>query len=125
MRVIGIAFVTTFAVIILRPSKPEVAALVGLAGGILCVLMFVQSLNTVLENLASIVARTGVRSDLFSALLRIIGIAYLTEFAASICHDAGNTSMAQKVTLAGKVMILVLALPIVNNLVEIVMGVMP
>ena len=123
-RVIGIALVVTFAVVVLRPTRPELAAIVSIAGGLVVLLMFVGALGTVVQSFAQIVARTGLRSELFSAILRIIGIGYLTEFAAGICNDAGNSSMAQKVVLAGKIIILVLSIPIINNLIEIVLGVL-
>ena len=124
-RVIGIAMATTFAVIILRPTKPEVAALVSVIGGILVIMLFVESLQHIIGNIARIVEGSGIRSELFSALVRIIGIGYLTEFAANICDEAGNSAMARKVTIAGKILILVLALPIINNLIEVVTGVLP
>jgi len=123
VKIIGVALLTTFAVLVLKPTKPEIAALVSIAGGIIVLLMFVNSLSGVIINITSIVSRTGIKSEVFSALLKIIGIGYLTEFAAGICNDAGNNSMAQKVLLAGKVIILVLALPIINNLIEIVAGI--
>jgi len=125
LRVIGIALATTAAVLLLKPHKPEIAALVGLFGGLLVILMFVESLQFIIDNMTNLVQQTGVRSELFSALVRIIGIGYLTEFAAAICDEAGNNAMAKKVTLAGKVLILILALPIVNNLIEIVTQILP
>ena len=124
-RVIGIALVTTFAIILLKPTKPEVAALVSVIGGILVIMLFVESLQTIIENIARIVQGTGIRSELFSALIRIIGIGYLTEFASNICDEAGNSAMARKVTIAGKILILILALPIINNLIDVVVGVLP
>jgi len=124
-KIIGIALLTTFAVLILKPTRPEIAALVSVAGGIVILLMFVNALGGVISGITAIVHRTGIKSDVFAALLKIIGIGYLTEFAAGICHDAGNQSMSQKVLLAGKVIILVLALPIVNNLIEIIVGLVP
>ena len=125
LRVIGVAIATTVAVLLLRPHKPEIAALLGLFGGLVVVLMFVESLQFVIDNVAGLVQRTGVQADLFSALLRIVGIGYLTEFAAATCDEAGNPSMAKKVTLAGKVLILILALPIVNNLIIIITDILP
>jgi stage III sporulation protein AD len=122
VKIIGIALVTTFAVLILRPTKPEIAALVASAGGILVLIMFVDSIAGVIGNMTKIADKTGIKSEICSALLKIIGIGYVSEFAAGICADAGNQSMAQKVILAGKVIILILALPIVNNLVEIIAG---
>ena len=123
-RIIGVAVITTFAVLVLKPTRPEIAALVSIAGGVIVLLMFVQSLSGVIENINSIVTRTGLRNDLFAMLLRIIGIGYITEFAAGICKDAGNESMATKVLLAGKVVILVLALPIINNLIDVIVGIL-
>ena len=95
VKIIGVALLTTFAVLVLKPTKPEIAALISVAGGIIVLLMFVNSLSGVITNITAIVSRTGIRSEVFSALLKIIGIGYLTEFAAGICTDAGNQSMAQ------------------------------
>ena len=120
LKIVGTGLLTTFAVLVLKPSKPEIAAIVGIAGGLVVLLMFVDSLSFVITNLTAIVHKTGIHSEVFGAILKIIGIGYLTEFASSICIDAGNQSMSQKILLAGKVIILVLALPIVNNLIEIV-----
>jgi len=125
IKIIGIALVTTFAAVVLRPSRPEIAAVVTVAGGVIVLLMAVDALGQVLGSFASIVNRTGIKSEVFGALLKIIGIGYLADFAAGICADAGNTSMAQKVTLAGKIIIMVLALPIINNLIEIIVGILP
>jgi stage III sporulation protein AD len=109
----------------LKSTRPEIAAFVSIAGGVIVLVMVLGSLTEVFTNISAIVNRTGIRSDVFGALLKIIGIGYLTEFAAGICTDAGHQSMSQKVLLAGKVIILILALPIVNNLIEIIVGVMP
>ena len=122
VRVIGIALLTTFAVLMLRQTRPELAAIISLSGGLIILLMFTQGLASIVGSLNQIVYRTGIRSDVFVALLRIIGIGYLTEFASGICQDADNNSLAQKVTLAGKVLILILAIPIINNLIEVVLG---
>ncbi|MCL2846903.1 MAG: stage III sporulation protein AD [Firmicutes bacterium] len=125
VAVIGVAMLTTFAVLVLKPHRPEIAALLSVVGGLVVILMFVDGLRDVIDGLSNLVERTGVRSDLFRALLQIIGIAYLTEFAAGVCDEAGNGAMAKKVNLAGKIIILVLALPIINNLIEIIIGVIP
>jgi len=125
VKIIGIALVTTFAVIVLRPNKPELAALVSVAGGVIVLLMAVDALSGVIGSFTALVSRTGLSSEIFSAILRIIGIGYLTDFAAGICTDAGNGSMAQKMSLAGKVIILVLALPLIDNLIQIIVGILP
>jgi stage III sporulation protein AD len=58
-------------------------------------------------------------------VLKIIGIAYIAEFGAQIVRDAGQESIASKIELAGKVLILVLAIPIISIIIETVMKLMP
>ena len=58
---------------------------------------------------------------MFTTLLKIIGVGYLIEFAASICNDSGNSSIADKIILSGKLIIFALSLPIITNLFNLVM----
>ena len=59
------------------------------------------------------------------SVLKIIGIGDLIEFCAGGCNDTGNSSIADKVILGGKVLIFVVAMPIVTNLLDIVVGLIP
>ena len=58
-------------------------------------------------------------------ILKIIGIAYIAEFAAQISKDAGLGSIASKIELAGKVLILAMAVPILTVLIETIIGLLP
>lgn len=58
-------------------------------------------------------------------MLKILGVAYLAEFASVICRDAGEQAVAQKVEFAAKVIIAVLALPILVAILESIMDIMP
>lgn len=69
-----------------------------------------------------VVTKTGIDKDLFSLLLKIIGIGYLVEFSAGVCMDSGNSSIANKVLVAGKVLIFLLSMPIIQNLFETVLS---
>ncbi len=68
---------------------------------------------------------THLDSKLFALLIKIVGIGYLTEFSAGMCEDAGSSSMASKIMLAGKLVIFVMAIPIITTLLEIIVGLMP
>jgi stage III sporulation protein AD len=58
-------------------------------------------------------------------VLKITGIAYIAEFGAEVCKDAGEGSIASKIELAGKVTIIVLAVPIITSLLDLIIKVMP
>ena len=58
---------------------------------------------------------------MFKTLLKIIGVGYLVEFSAGVCIDSGNSSIADKIVLAGKVLIFSLSIPIISNLFNMIM----
>ena len=52
----------------------------------------------------------------------LIGIAYIVEFGKNICIDAGQSSIATKLEMAGKVIIVVLTIPLISSLVNVLTG---
>ena len=115
----------TVVIVLLRPTYPEVAMLTGVATGVVLLLMVADSLFDVVHAFYEIAQATQIDSDLFASVLKIIGVGYLTEFAANVCTDAGSKSVGDKILLGGKVTILVLALPVVKALINIVTEVLP
>ncbi len=124
-KIILVALITVVASVILKQLKPEMTIFVSIAGGIVIILMLVNSVSNVFDGFRSLMTKTGVNSSLFKSVLKVVGIGYITEFGASICKDAGVASIADKVMFAGKICILLLCMPIVNNLLEIIIGIMP
>jgi len=125
VKIIGIGLVTVIGSIKLKQFKPEFSLVLTLAGSILILLLVVQALSTVFTSFAEIVSKTGINNELFLCVLKVIGVGYLAEFAASICTDSGNTAIADKILLAGKVLILVICLPIIQALIEIILELVP
>ena len=121
MLVIGVA--SAVGVLLLRQVKPELAVIVGLVGTILIFMMVVSGLTKIVSSINGIVAQTGLATQLFASILKIVGIGYLCEIAASICTEAGAHAVADMVILGGKIVIMVLAIPIVQALVDVVLGV--
>jgi stage III sporulation protein AD len=61
----------------------------------------------------------------FTSVLKITGIAYISEFGAEICRDAGEGAIASKIEMAGKVIIIALAIPVITSLIDLVLKIMP
>jgi len=103
---------------LLKKDKPEFALLVTVSSGVILLLMILSSLTGAVTAFDTLVSKTGVDQNLFSGVLKIIGIGYVTEYASAICEDYGSRSTSNKIQLAGKVTIFLMALPVVNALVE-------
>ena len=124
-KIIGVALVACVAVVVLKQTKPEFAMLVGVVSGLVIIFLCIDSLTNIVACFRSLVEKSGLSISLFSTVLKIVGIGYLVEFAANICNDAGSSSLADKLLLAGKVTIMALSMPILLNIVEILMEILP
>ena len=125
LKIVGVGLATAIAYILVKQVKSEFAIFVGLAGTVIILLLIVTKLTNVIEYFVEIVEKTGVDKSVFFAILKIVGVGYLTEFAANLCNDIGTSSMGNKIVLGGKIVILCLALPIITSLIDIVVSIMP
>ena len=125
IKVIAIGIITVVCVVILRQIKPELAIFAVITGSIIILFLVLQAVGGVFQDYKFLLKKTGINSGVFSSVLKIIGVGYLVEFAGDVCTDAGVGSVAQKILLAGKILILIMCLPIVKNLLEIVLEFIP
>lgn len=124
-KVVGVGIIASIACVILRPIKPEFAIAISLAGSLLILLFIMQYLSPLFSSFDELVLKTGLNTNLISLILKIVGIGYLVEFGANLCEDTGNSNLADRITLAGKIVILVMALPIVESILEIIVEILP
>lgn len=124
-KIIAVGIITVIATIVLKQVKPELAIFVTIAGGLVIIIMLLDSLTSVFDGIKVLTNKTGVNDSLFKCVLKVIGIGYITEFGSNICIDSGNSSIADKIMFAGKITILILCMPVINNLIEVIVGIMP
>lgn len=121
-RIVAIALITAFCVMVLRDVKSELATVVALAGGIIVVLSVVDYFADIFSVVSMIATRAGLAVSVVTLLFKVIAVGYITEFSASVIEDVGLSSLADKVTLAGKLIIVAVSLPVVVNLFEFIVG---
>ena len=119
-KIAAIALVTAFCYLILRDAKSELAFIVALAGGIVVLLSVIDYFSDVFSVISSIAQRAGLATSVITLLFKVIAVGYITEFSASIIDDIGLSSLSDKVTLAGKLIIVALSLPVVVKLFDFI-----
>jgi stage III sporulation protein AD len=124
MQVVGLAIVAVVLLAVLRRQRPEMAVLLGLVVGLVIFFMVAQRLLAILDFLRDLAVRARVDSLYLNTILKIIGIAYIAEIGAQVCRDVEESSIAAKVELAGKVLILALAIPIVMAILEAILRIL-
>lgn len=125
VKIIGIGFIAVIISIILKQYKPEYAIYVSLIAGALILLMSMDKLSGIIELLNNLASKTQISNQFLTILIKITGIAFLSEFAVSVCKDAGETAIASKVELGSKVIIIAISIPIISALLETVIKILP
>ena len=120
-KIVGIGIIACIITIVVKQVKPELAVTVLVSTSILILIYIFKSFTQVFTFFDDIIVKTGIDENLFTILIKIIGVGYLVEFGASICEDTGNSSIANKVILGGKIAIFIMSIPIIKNLFNLVL----
>lgn len=118
-KVIGIGLTGGILAVILKQYKNEYALLLGLATAALILFMTLDTVESAIGQIRLITERSGVDMRYFTAVMKVVGVAYITQFGAQLLRDGGENAIAMKVELAGKVFILGLTMPIITEFLEV------
>lgn len=125
VQIVGIGFIVTVLILILKEQKPLFAFLLSVFTGVLIFLFLLDQIRIVIQTLERLADKTEVNTMFLKTILKIIGVAYIAEFGAQVVRDSGQESIASKIELAGKMLIIVMAVPIITVIIETVLKLLP
>ena len=120
--ILGIGLIGAFLAITVKATRPELGLAVGLATSCVIFAVILPEISSVLVGIEELSQTSGVDFARFGVVIKIIGIAYITQFSAEVIKDSGENAIAKKVEFAGKVMILVMIIPILKELILAVLS---
>ena len=124
-QIVGLALMVTVFLLILRQEKPVMAILLSIVFSIFIFIIMMDKMGAIINVMKELTRRAGINYFFMTTILKILGVAYLGEFAAVICQDAGEQAVAKKVEFAAKIMIAIMALPIMVAILESLLELMP
>ncbi len=125
LQVVALGLVTAVLAVIVRSQRPELAILLSTAAGLIIFLLILGKVAVVISTVRELADRAGISAVYFGTIMKIVGIAYIAEFGAQVCRDAGEGALAAKIELAAKVIIVVLAVPIVAAVLQSLLKLVP
>lgn len=125
IQIIGLGFVVMLLILIIKQQRPELAVQLGLTLSAIIFLMVLSKLNVVLDLFRDLAEKANISQMYLNTILKIIGIAYVTEFGAQVCRDAGEGAVAGKIEFAGKILVMVLAVPIIALVLDTIVRLIP
>ncbi|GBG55040.1 stage III sporulation protein AD [Sporomusaceae bacterium FL31] len=125
IQIIGLGFVVTLLILIIKRERPELAVQLSLTLATIIFLLVLSKVNVVLNLFRDLAEKANISQMYLNTILKIIGIAYITEFGAQVCRDAGEGAVASKIEFAGKVLVMVMAIPIVALVLDTIVRLIP
>ncbi|MFD2371902.1 stage III sporulation protein AD [Brevibacillus sp. GCM10020057] len=125
VQVVVLGLIATILVLLIKEQKPIFAVLLALISAIFIFFLVVDKIVDVIRILERLAVQADLNLVFLETILKIIGIAYIAEFGAQLTRDAGQGAIASKIELAGKVLILVMAVPIIQIIIETVIDLLP
>ncbi len=124
-KIVSLGIVATTLIIILNNFKSEFSIYISILTSVIIFSMILTPLTSVIDVLRNLSIKANLEITYFTVILKIIGTAYIVEFGSQICRDAGQNSIAMKLELAGKITIMVLAIPILVALMDLITKILP
>ena len=125
IKIIGISLIALIIIIMLKQYKPEYAIFISVLTGVLILFLVMDRLTGIINLIQSIQSKYSINTQFIALLIKITGIAFLSEFAVSICKDSGEIAIASKIELGSKIIIISMSIPIISSLLEIILKILP
>ncbi|NLJ24044.1 MAG: stage III sporulation protein AD [Firmicutes bacterium] len=119
------ALILAFVQVNLRSNYPEYATVLAILFTVIILLRVLGPMRDMIQVFYQLGQGTGVAGRYFDVLLRTMAVAYITAFGSQICKDAGEKSLAIAVEFAGKLIVMIIALPIILGVVEALTNLLP
>lgn len=124
VKIVSFAFISLFTILIFKDRKDDIAVQISIVAGILIFFFLISKITAVLQLLQELSLKANIDFVYLNTVFKILGIAYIASFCSEICKDAGEGSLASKVEFAGKILILVLAIPIIMAVLQAIVKIM-
>ena len=125
LKLSGFAVCAALMGMLLRRLRPEAGAALSLGAGAMILLMLLPGIRQAISGVTEFGQAGGLPPGYMTQLLKVGGISLLMDFAAQTCRDAGENGLALKVELAGRVMLILLALPFMQALLTQILSLSP
>ncbi|MFU0801215.1 MAG: stage III sporulation protein AD [Xylanivirga thermophila] len=125
MQIVAMGLVATVLAVTVKQDKPELGIFITIAAGIIIFTIILSKLVSIIDILYDLSIKSNLDNMYISIVLKVVAVSYIAEFGAQICKDAGEGTIAKKIELGGKIVILTMAIPILTALMEVIVKILP
>ena len=122
VAIAGIAIVSAILAVMIKKYHQEYSIIISIAAGVIILFEIFSNISPAIRQINTLLSSAGLSAEYTVILFKSLGVCFLTQFAADSCRDAGESALASKVELAGKIAIVVLSLPLFEKIANTAVG---
>ncbi|MDR2932908.1 MAG: stage III sporulation protein AD [Oscillospiraceae bacterium] len=122
LAIIGVGLIAAILCVMLRQVRPEFALILSLAAGVFILFALFSDTVDIIDRIRALIDSAGVPSAYAAVLVKALGICFVTQIACDTCKDAGESAISAKIEMAGKIAVLVVSLPLFEQVLNVVYG---
>jgi len=123
-KIIAISLISIVIAILIKPNRPEIAIIISILASIIILSFSINALRAIIYTFKTISDKSNINLVHIKIILKIIGVTYITQFAAGIANDVHETGIAHNIEFAGKIFIFALSVPIITSLLELILKIL-
>ncbi len=116
IKIIGIGFLTLIITILLKEVKKDFSIYAIILGTSIILYMSFDTLKSIIDFIENVTKN--VDTTYIKVLLKMTGIAILTEYAVSLCKDSNESAIASKIDFGGKIALISISIPVISSTLE-------
>ena len=120
LKVSAFALIAVIMIVLIKQEKKEIGVAISIFASVIFAVYAVLKLEDVADLIFDLVENAGVNAKYLEIILKVVGIAYIIELTKDVCVDSGESALASKVEMTGKITILCMTIPIITGVIEVI-----
>ncbi len=125
VQIVGIGIIAAVLSVTVKKQSADIGLMISVAGSVLIFLIALPYIASIVDMITKVGEHVDVNMSYIMHVIKVVGVAYIAEFGAQICADAGEGSIASKIEMGGKVIIMLISAPILFSLIDMILNIMP
>ncbi|WP_085991932.1 stage III sporulation protein AD [Oceanobacillus senegalensis] len=125
LQIVLLGIIASILYIVLKDVSGSFAFYIIIVTGIIIFLAIIHQISIIFDLIQNLGRNANIDGLYMETILKIIGIAYIAELGASLTKEAGLAAVAKNIELAGKIFIILLAVPIITAVIEAIVNFLP
>lgn len=119
-KIIGIGIIAVLLSVLLKNYRPEISVSISIISCAVMLVMIGPYFKTVTAFFVDLSRQIGIEMQFMIIVVKVIGIAFITQIGAEICKDAGETAIGTNIEICGKIIIIAMSMPVIYRLFDVV-----